>query len=209
MTASRADAGGGGNDRLARQVGFLMELDRLKTVVRNTRLTDGSRGENSAEHSWHLAVMATTFAEHAPPNTDINHAVRLLLLHDVVEIDAGDTDCYDTEGYTTKSLRETAAAERLFGVLPDDQCVELRALWEEFEANETREARYANAMDRLQPMLLVRHARYRDWALRAKTREQVLGRMAPVEHGAPGLWSIVTDLIEEAFTTGRFGRTDG
>ena len=194
--------------RLARQVEFLIELDRLKTVLRNTRLTDGSRDENSAEHSWHLAVMATTLAEHAPPDTDITHAVELLLLHDVVEIDAGDTDCYDIDGYTTKQAREAAAADRIFGLLPPDQGARLRALWEEFEANQTAASRFANAIDRLQPLLLVRHARYRDWSLRAKTREQVLGRMAPVEHGAPGLWPIVTELIEEAFTSGRYGRTD-
>ena len=208
--------GGGGrgerrgltSERLTRQVEFLVELDRLKTVIRNTRLTDGSRDENSAEHSWHLAVMATTLAEHAPPDTDITHAVQLLLLHDDVEIDAGDTDCYDTDGYTTKQARETAAAERIFGLLPPDQGARLRSLWEEFEANQTAESRFANALDRLQPLLLVRHARYRDWSLRAKTREQVLGRMAPVEHGAPGLWPIVTELIEEAFTSGRYGRTD-
>jgi putative hydrolase of HD superfamily len=195
-------------DRRTRQIDFLMEIDRLKTVVRNTLITDGSRGENSAEHSWHLALMATTLAEHAAPGTDINHAIELLLLHDVVEIDAGDTDCYDVEGYRTKDAREAAAAERIFGMLPEDQAVRMRAMWEEFEQNETPSAMYANALDRLQPLLLVRHARYRKWAIRAKTREQVLERMAPVQLGAPGLWTIVTDMIEEAFTTGRYGRTD-
>ncbi|MEO5511670.1 MAG: HD domain-containing protein [Longimicrobiales bacterium] len=195
-------------DRLARQVGFLMEIDRLKTIIRNTRLTDGSRAENSAEHSWHLAVMAVTLAEHAPPGTDINHAVELLLLHDLVEVDAGDTDCYDADGYRTKKARESSAAERIFGLLPDDQAGRLRAHWVEFEAGVTAEAAFANALDRLQPLLLVRYARDREWSLRAKTREQVLGRMSPVEHGAPGLWPIVTELIEDAFTSGRFGRTD-
>lgn len=197
-----------GPDRLSRQIAFLAEADLLKTVVRNTRITDGSRNENSAEHSWHLALMATTFAEHAPPGADITHAIELLLLHDIVEIDAGDTDCYDTEGYRTKAAREDAAATRIFGLLPPDQAARMRMLWEEFEANETPSALYANALDRLQPMLLVRHARYRDWSIRATTREQVLGRMGPVEHGAPGLWKIVTDIIDEAFKTGRFGRTD-
>ncbi len=197
-----------GQERLAAQVAFLIEIDGLKAVVRNTRLTDGSRDENSAEHSWHLAVMAATLAEHAAPETDINHAIRLLLLHDVVEIDAGDTDCYDVEGYVTKQAREQTAADRIFGLLPPEQAAVMRGLWEEFEAGETAAAGFANALDRLQPLLLVRHARYRDWSLRAKTREQVLARMAPIEHGAPGLWPIVTELVEEAFTTGRFGRTD-
>jgi len=195
-------------DRLTRQVAFIAEADRLKTVLRNTRLTDGSRAENSAEHSWHLALMAVLLAEHAPPDTDISHAVRLLLVHDIVEIDAGDTDCYDADGYLTKAAREQGAAERLFGLLPQEQEREFRALWEEFEAGESAEARYANALDRLQPMLLVRHVTHREWSLRATTREQVLQRMAPVEHGAPGLWPIVTDIIEEAFTTGRIGRID-
>ena len=195
-------------DRLTRQVAFIAEADRLKTVLRNTRLTDGSRAENSAEHSWHLALMAVLLAEHAPPDTDISHAVRLLLVHDIVEIDAGDTDCYDADGYTTKAAREQAAATRLFGMLPDGQAAEWRSLWEEFEAGESAAARYANALDRLQPMLLVRHMKHREWAIRATTPEQVLARMAPVEHGAPGLWPLVTGIIEEAFTTGRFGRVD-
>ena len=198
----------GAADRLARQVAFIAEVDRLKTVLRNTRLTDGSRAENSAEHSWHLALMAVLLAEHAPPAVDISHAVRLLLVHDIVEIDAGDTDCYDADGYLTKAAREQGAAERLFGLLPQEQELQFRALWEEFEAGESAEARYANALDRLQPMLLVRHVTHREWSLRATTREQVLQRMAPVEHGAPGLWPIVTDIIEEAFTTGRIGRID-
>jgi putative hydrolase of HD superfamily len=132
----------------------------------------------------------------------------MLLLHDVVEIDAGDTDCYDADGYRTKAARESAAAARIFGLLPAGQAERMRSLWREFEENTTPSAMYANALDRLQPLLLVKHARYREWKLRAKTREQVLGRMAPVEHGAPGLWPIVTDMIEEAFTTGRYGRTD-
>lgn len=206
MTTPATDPGAA--TRRARQIDFLIEIDQLKNVVRNTLLTDGTRVENSAEHSWHLALMATTLAEHAAPGTDISHAIEILLLHDVVEIDAGDTDCYDEEGYRTKAARERAAAERIFGILPADQAARMRDLWEEFERNETPSAQYANALDRLQPMLLVRHARYREWALRARTPEQVLGRMHPVEKGAPGLWTIVTDMIEEAFRTGRHGRTD-
>lgn len=195
-------------DALQQRIVFLAEIDRLKTVVRNTRITDGTRNENSAEHSWHLAMMALALAEHAPPEVHIEHVIRLLLVHDLVEIDAGDTDCYDADGYRTKSAREQAAADRIFGLLPAPQSLELRSLWEEFEAMQTPSSRFANALDRLQPLLLVRFAGYREWALRARTREQVLERMAPVEHGAPALWNIVTDLVEEAFTTGRYGRTD-
>ncbi len=194
--------------RRAQQIDFIIEIDRLKNIARNTRLTDGSRAENSAEHSWHLALMAATLAEHAAPGADISHATLLLLLHDVVEIDAGDTDCYDEEGYRTKHARETAAAQRIFGLLPHDQADKYRAMWEEFEQNETPSAMYANALDRLQPMLLVRGVRYREWSLRAKTPDVVYKRMAPVEHGAPGLWSYVTGMIDEAFSTGRYGRID-
>ena len=196
------------SDRLSQQLAFIIEIDKLKSILRQTLITDGSRRENSAEHSWHLAVMAPLLAEYAPEPVDVSRAIRMLLVHDIVEIDAGDTDCYDADGYLTKAAREQGAAERLFGLLPQEQEREFRALWEEFEAGESAEARYANALDRLQPMLLVRHVTHREWSLRATTREQVLQRMAPVEHGAPGLWPIVTDIIEEAFTTGRIGRID-
>jgi putative hydrolase of HD superfamily len=205
-TVRAAEQGASSEDRLARQLRFLVEIDRLKTVVRRTRITDHSRYENSAEHSWHLALMAVLLHEHAPAGVDVLHAVELVLVHDLVEIDAGDTDWHDVEAARDKAERERAAAGRLFGLLPSDQSSRMLALWEEFEAGATPAARYANALDRVQPMLLVRFAQDGDWALRSATPEPLLGRMAPVEHGCPALWDFVQQTIEEAFRTGRYGR---
>ena len=132
--------------RLARQIDFVLELDRLKGILRQTVLTDGSRPENSAEHSWHIAVMVLVLAEHAEGEIDALRVLKMLLVHDVVEIDAGDTFCYDTQANGDKDVREREAADRLFGLLPPDQGAELRSLWEEFEARESAEARFAAAL---------------------------------------------------------------
>ena len=123
------------NKRLEKQIGFILEVDKLKTIERQTLITDASRQENDAEHSWHLALMALVLGEYAKENTlDLLHVIRMVLIHDLVEIDAGDTYCYDSAGYTDKAQRETAAAERIFNLLPPDQASEFRALWDEFEA---------------------------------------------------------------------------
>ena len=129
--------------RLAQQIAFVMEIDKLKTILRQTSLMDNSRRENSAEHSWHLALMARTLADYAESGTDLTGVVHMLLVHDIVEIDAGDTFAYDTQGYTDKEEREQRAAARIFGLLPDDQRDALLALWHEFEAIATTEARVA------------------------------------------------------------------
>jgi len=205
-TVQQAEEGIDAADRLDRQIRFLVEVDQLKNVVRKTRLTDKSRFENSAEHSWHLALMAAVLAEHAPAGVDVLHAVQLMLVHDLVEIDAGDFAWWDTQANEGKYERELAAASRLFGLLPADQSSALLALWEEFEANETPAARYANALDRVQPLLLTRYTRDGDWAFSSSSRERLLGRMAPVEDGCPPLWERVTAIIEEGFATGRYGR---
>jgi putative hydrolases of HD superfamily len=207
-TVQQAGEGVDAADRLQRQLQFLVELDRLKTVLRKTRLTDRSRFENTAEHSWHLAMMAAVLHEHAPAGVDVLHAIRLVLVHDIVEIDAGDFAWYDEEANRTKAERERAAAVRLFGLLPSDQSSDFLALWEEFEAGTTPAARFANALDRVQPMLLVRYVQDGDWALRSSDPERVLRRMAPVEDGCPALWRLVSDTIEEAFRTGRHSRAD-
>lgn len=205
--ASRAAAAGQlpRAERLAQQLEFIIAIDKLKNVLRVSRLTDGSRPENSAEHTWHVAMMAMLLHEHAADAVDVLHAMRLLLLHDVVEIDAGDTYCYDDRGYADKLERERRAAIRLFGMLPDDQSSDCLALWEEFEAMRTPAALFANAMDRLQPFLLGRHRDDGDWRFRARTREQILERMAPVREAAPSLWPYVLDVVEDAFANGRFG----
>jgi putative hydrolase of HD superfamily len=203
-----AEQGVDAADRLQRQLRFIVEIDRLKTIVRKTRLTDKSRYENTAEHSWHLAMMALLLHEHAPAGVNVLHALRLVLVHDVVEIDAGDFAWYDEAANADKRERERAAAVRLFGMLPDDQSSELLALWEEFEAQRTPAAQFANALDRVQPLLLVRYVQDGDWALRSSVRERVLERMAPVEQGCPALWQLVQDVIEEAFRSGRHTRTE-
>jgi putative hydrolase of HD superfamily len=140
--------------RLSRQIDFVREADRLKTVYRQTLLMDGSRYENDAEHSWHVCLMAALLHEHAgSTGVDLLRVLKMLLVHDIVEIDAGDTYCYDEEAHRDKAERERAAADRLFALLPEDQAGEVRALWEEFEGMGTPEARFAAALDRLQPLL--------------------------------------------------------
>lgn len=193
-------------DRLARQLAFVRELDRLKSVVRRTSLIDRSRHENTAEHSWHLTAMALALGEYAEPGTDLTRVIELLIVHDVVEIDAGDTFAFDAAGYGDKADRETAAATRLFGLLPGDVGDALRARWEEFEANATRESRFANALDRLQA--LVQNDAAGDggsWRAHGVSREAVLRRMEPIRDGAPALWPVVLDAVERATAAGHVG----
>lgn len=204
-TSRAADVASRAADRFTQQREFILAVDKLKGVERVSRLTDDSRAENSAEHSWHIAVMAMTLHEYAAEPVDPLHVVRLLLVHDIVEIDAGDTCCYDADGYADKEERERNAAVRLFGMLPDDQSSQFLALWEEFEAMRTPAALFANAVDRLQPFLLGRHRDNGEWTFRARTREQILTRMAPVRDASPQLWPYIEAVVEEAFESGRYG----
>ncbi|WP_434113354.1 HD domain-containing protein [Methylocaldum sp. GT1TLB] len=187
-------------DRLKRQIGFIVELDKLKTIVRQSWLADGSRRENSAEHSWHVALMALVLAEHANADMDLDLArvVKLLLLHDVVEIDAGDVLIYDVAGNVSKPERERQAAERIYGMLPDDQAAELRALWEEFEMGETTEARFAASLDRLMPLLHNFLTEGRAWRHHGVTADQVLAANARIAAGSAALWDYARGLIDEA-----------
>jgi putative hydrolase of HD superfamily len=190
-------------DRLAQQLRFVRELDKLKGVLRRTSLIDRSRRENSAEHSWHLAMMALAFGEYAPRGTDVARAIELLLVHDVVEIDADDTFAFDVAANLDKLERETAAAQRIFGLLPEDMAPEFRARWNEFEANETKEARFANALDRFQALVLNDAAGDGGtWRAHGVSREAVLRRMAPIEIGAPGLWPAALEAIARATEAG-------
>ena len=190
-------------DRLSRQIAFLLESDRLKTILRRTPLTDNSRLENSAEHSWHLALAALTLHEYAPSGTDMAHAVALVIVHDLVEIDAGDTFAYAVDGQDTRVERERAAAERVFGLLPSEQARWLRTLWEEFEAQQTPSSRYANALDRLQPLLLNMESGGGSWIAHGVRRSQVLDRMQPIRDWLPGAWRFVEAVIERACALGR------
>ena len=183
--------------RLDRQLEFAVRLDELKSVERMTSLIGEARRENSAEHSWHVAVLATLLSEHAPEGVDIPRVVTMLLLHDVVEIEAGDTFCFDEEANRDKEDRERRAADRLFGLLPDDQATPLRATWEEFEDGRTPEARFAVALDRFQGLLQNYHNRGGTWRLHDVARVRVLERMAPIREGAPGLWPTVLAILDE------------
>lgn len=188
--------------RLGQQIQFIIEIDALKQVLRQTSIMGGARRENSAEHSWHLAVMALALAEHADEPVDILRVLKMLLIHDLVEIDAGDTFCYDPQANLTKAAREQAAAHRLFGILPNDIQEELLALWEEFEASHTPEARFANALDRLEPLLHNFHNQGGTWRAHGVTRAAVLKRMAPIERSMPSLWPFVLSVIAESQAAG-------
>ena len=187
---------------LAQQIQFILEIDKLKSVLRQTLLIDGSRQENSAEHSWHLALMAILLVEYAPQPVDLPHVIKMLLVHDLVEVDAGDTFCYDTSGNQDKVIRERQAADRLFGLLPIEQGTELRALWEEFETCGTPAAQFANALDRLQPLLHNWKTQGGTWRLHGITRDRVQQRMLPVQDGAPALWELVQEVLEQSVAAG-------
>ncbi len=191
------------SERLAKQMAFIREIDKLKSVYRRTLLMDGARFENDAEHSWHLAVMAVLLAEHANvPSLDIGRVIRMVLVHDLVEIDAGDTYCYDTKGNEDKVDRERRAADRVFGLLPGDQAAEFRALWEEFEARETPAARFAAALDRVQPLLHNFQTRGIVWRQHGVTSSRVSERNHHVVEGSRTLWAYAESLINEAVARG-------
>jgi len=190
------------NNRLNQQIQFILEIDRLKHILRQTLLIDGSRRENSAEHSWHLAIMAITLSEYAPPGVDIIRAIKMLLIHDLVEIDAGDTFCYDVQANHNKAEKELQAASRIFGLLPKDQGKELRLLWDEFETGETLTAKFAAALDRIQPLLHNQQTQGGTWRIHGIRRDQVMKRVAPVEIGAPELWPFVLQLIDDCVAAG-------
>ena len=189
-------------ERIEQQIAFIVEIDRLKRVLRQTHLIDGKRRENSAEHSWHLAVMAVLLSEYAREELDLARVVKMLLLHDVVEIDAGDTFAYDEAAHADKEERERLAAERIFNLLPADLAGEVFALWEEFEAGATPEAKYAEALDRFQPILLNYGSGGIAWREHGISSEQVIARNRHIEAGAPGLWTYVRGLIDRAEDNG-------
>ncbi|HCG7230360.1 TPA: HD domain-containing protein [Vibrio parahaemolyticus] len=190
-------------DRLEKQLALLIELDKLKSVLRRTRVKSAEgRLENSGEHSWHVALMAVLMEEHANAPVDICRVMKMLLIHDVVEIDAGNTFVYDTAATKEQAEKEIKAAERLFGMLPIDQGQELLALWQEFEAAQSDDAKYAKALDRLIPMLLNYHNNGQSWKENSVTREQALTINKRIEFGSVTLWDKAKELIEEATEKG-------
>jgi putative hydrolase of HD superfamily len=189
----------GPGDRLTRQLAFLAEADRLKQVLRATPISDGSRRENSGEHSWHLALYALVLADHATPEVDVNRVIRMLLIHDLVEIDVGDVPIHSADGAAHGSAEvaaaEAEAADRIFGLLPDDLAGDLRALWEEFEAATSPDAVFAKSLDRVQPVLMNMASGGGSWIDYDVAFEQLETRVgAKVARGAPALWAHVRSL---------------
>jgi putative hydrolase of HD superfamily len=190
-------------DRLGRQLEFIAEAGRLRGVQRQTILADPARRENSAEHSWHLTVLALILAEYAPAGTDLARVVAMLALHDLVEVDAGDLSAYAPEADQARQhAAEVAAADRLFGLLPPDQVGSLRQLWDDFEERGTVEARFARALDRLQPMLENVKVGGGTWRERGVTAAEVLTKVALIEDGSPPLGRFARDLVERAVLDG-------
>ena len=192
------------DSRLARQVQFIVEVDKLKDIYRQTVLIHSGRAENDAEHSWHLCLLVIVLAEHANlPNLDLLRVLKMLIIHDLVEIDAGDTFAYDAQRMADQYARETQAAERIFGLLPDDQTREFRALWEEFEAKETAEARFASAVDRFQPVLLNLLTQGSAWRRHGVTHDRVVARNRHIAEGSSALWDYAEAMLREAVQDGR------
>jgi putative hydrolases of HD superfamily len=184
-------------ERLRRQLEFILEIDRLKSVLRQSYLIHHDRHENSAEHSWHLAVAAMVLTEHAKEQIDLSKVIRLVLVHDLVEIDAGDTFIYDEAGNIGKAAREQKAADRLFGLLPEEQGQTFMALWREFEDRQTPEAKFAFALDRLMPILHNVFTQGRSWKEHGIRQEQALTKNRAIEDGSPILWQAVESLITQ------------
>jgi putative hydrolase of HD superfamily len=189
-------------NRLEQQLAFIIEIDKLKQVFRQSLITDSSRRENDAEHSWHLAITAALLIEYAPPGADLLRVIKMVLIHDLVEIDAGDTYCYDATAALTQKDREIKAADRIFAMLPADQAKDFRQLWDEFESRATPESRFAAALDRVQPVLLNYHTQGKSWSEHNITRTQVIERNRHIEAGAPLLWQYIRQLIDDATAKG-------
>ena len=190
-------------ERTQKQMQFLIEIDRMKNIFRHTLLTDGSRQENDAEHSWHLAILAMILAEYAPDDKIDNcHVIKMVLVHDLVEVYAGDTFAYDEKGNTDKEQRERAAAEKLFSLLPPEQGREIHDLWEEFDAEKTTEAMFAASLDRIQPLIHNYLTKGHTWQEGDITKAKVLKRMDIIQRGAPLLWGFVEAILEDSIQKG-------
>ena len=188
--------------RFTAQIQFLLEMDKMKNIYRQTLVLHEDRRENDAEHAWHLAMLALVLSEYANEPVDLQRVLATVLIHDVVEIDAGDTYAYDDAGNATKAAREQKAADRLFGMLPAEQGAYLRQLWDEFEAGSTPEARFANALDRIQPLMLNYSKHGQSWQEHGTKQSQVMGRMQRVYDGSEALGDFAVTLIRRAVEEG-------
>ena len=190
-------------ERLSRQIAFIVEVDQLKNIFRQTVNTVSGRAENDAEHSWALCLLVITLAEHANvPHLDVLRALKMVIIHDLVEIDAGDTFAYDTKNMADQHARECLAADRIFGLLPPSQSSEFRALWDEFEARQTPEAKFAAAVDRFHPMLLNCSTEGAAWKKHGITSERVLARNAHIAEGSTDLWAYAQAMVGRAVSDG-------
>ena len=192
---------------LARQIEFIVETDRLKESFRQTLNTTSRRSENDAEHSWALCLLVITLAEHAnSPDLDVLRVLKMVIIHDLVEIDAGDTFAYDTKNLADQHAREAIAADRIFGLLPAPQASEMRAFWDEFEARATPEAKFAAAVDRFHPMLLNCRTEGAAWRKHGVTSDRVLARNAHMAEGSVALWNYARQMVEDAVSAGHLQR---
>ncbi|MBR5363656.1 MAG: HD domain-containing protein [Oscillospiraceae bacterium] len=188
--------------RFTSQIEFLVEMDKMKNIYRQTRVLHEDRAENDAEHAWHLAMLAIVLSEYANEPVDLKTVLKTVLIHDIVEIDAGDTYAYDAAGNATKAEREQKAADRLFGMLPEDQGREMRQLWDAFEAGSTPEARFANSLDRIQPLMLNYCKHGESWRTHGTRREQVEKRIQRIFEGSQVLGDMAEELIRRAAEEG-------
>lgn len=185
-------------EKLRKQMDFIIEIDKMKNIYRQTLVLHEDRAENDAEHSWHLAMMVMLLSEYANEPIDVLHTVKMVLIHDIVEVDAGDTYCYDKEGYKDKAEREEKAAQRLFGMLPEEQRNELYGLWREFEEFKTPESKFANAVDRCQPMTLNYKKGGISWKKHGIKSSQVYERNKNIGQGSELIWQYMQEVLKDA-----------
>jgi len=190
------------DERFEKQLNFLTEMDKMKTILRKNIIIDKTKNEDDAEHSWHMALFAVTLFEYADPGVDLLRAVKMALVHDLVETYAGDTFCFDEAANESKELREAQAADRVFGLLPAEQGAEFRRLWEEFDRMDTPDALYAAAMDRLQPFILNYNTDGHTWKLGAVREDQVYRRLEPVRAALPALWGTIDKMVRACIEKG-------
>ncbi len=188
--------------RLEQQIAFILEIDKVKQIIRQTPLTDGNRKENDAEHSWHIALMALLLKEYAEDEIDVAKVMTMVLVHDLVEIDAGDTYAYDEAAAESKKEREQKAADRIFGILPEDQGNYLRSLWDEFEAYETADAKYAHLLDNFQPLLLNDASGGISWREHSVKKSQIYKRNEHIEETSKTIWKHMKQVIEKNIQKG-------